>query len=72
MRIWLKFWVAGLSVGVLKPEEKVNIAIELSDVCVRVCAEGIRAEFPGIGDEELLERLRERIAWAKRWRRREV
>lgn len=58
--------------GVLKPEEKVNIAIELSDVCVRVCAEGIRAEFPGIGDEELLERLRERIAWAKRWRRREV
>jgi len=61
-----------LSVGVLKPEEKVNIAIELSDVCVRVCAEGIRAEFPGIGDEELLERLRERIAWAKRWRRREV
>jgi len=72
MRIWLKVWVAGLSVGVLKPEEKVNIAIELSDVCVRVCAEGIRAEFPGIGDEELLERLRERIAWAKRWRRREV
>ena len=61
-----------LSVGVLKPEEKVNIAIELSDVCVRVCAEGIRAEFPGIGDKELLERLRERIAWAKRWRRREV
>ncbi|MDH5375370.1 MAG: hypothetical protein OEZ21_07400 [Candidatus Bathyarchaeota archaeon] len=61
-----------MSVGVLKPEEKVNIAIELSDVCVRVCAEGIRAEFPGIGDEELLERLRERIAWAKRWRRREV
>lgn len=61
-----------MSVGVLNPEEKVNIAIELSDVCVRVCAEGIRAEFPGIGDEELLERLRERIAWAKRWRRREV
>ena len=61
-----------MSVGVLKPEEKVNIAIELSGVCVRVCAEGIRAEFPGIGDEELLERLRERIAWAKRWRRREV
>jgi hypothetical protein len=72
MRIWLKVWVAGLSVGVLKPEEKVNIAIELSDVCVRVCAEGIRAEFPGIGDEELLERLRERIAWTKRRRRREV
>lgn len=58
--------------GGLKSEEKVNIAIDMSDVCVRVCAEGIRAEFKGIGDEELLERMRERIAWAKRWRRREV
>jgi len=72
MRIWFEVWVVWLSVGGLKPEEKVNIAVEMTDVCVRVCAEGIRAEFPGIGDEELLERLRARIAWAKRWRRREV
>jgi hypothetical protein len=72
MKITPKVWMVWLSVGALKPEEKVNVAVDMSDACVRICAEGIRAQFPGIGDEELLERLRERIAWAKRWRRRGV
>ena len=68
--------VAGLSdedlerVGRLKPEEKVNLAIGMSDVCVRVCAEGIRAEFPGISDKELMEKLRERFEWSKRYQKR--
>jgi len=56
----------------LKPEEKVNMAIDMTDAVVRVCAEGIRAHHPDISEEELIERLRERFAWMKRWRRREV
>ncbi|MGA9388471.1 MAG: hypothetical protein WBV70_06585 [Candidatus Bathyarchaeia archaeon] len=56
----------------LKPEEKVNIAIDMTDACVRVCAEGIIAQCPNIEEDELLKQLRERIEYAKRWRRREV
>jgi len=44
----------------LNPEEKVNIAIDMTYACVRICAEGIRAQCPRIAEDELLERLRER------------
>lgn len=54
----------------LRPEDRVNMAIEMTDVCVSVCAEGIRTEHPGIGEKELLEKLRERLEYAKRMRRR--
>ncbi len=51
--------------GNLKPEQKVLIAIDMTDGCMRVCADGIRLPFPGISGEELLEKLRERLEWAK-------
>lgn len=51
--------------GRLKPEQKVLIAIDMTDGCMRVCADGIRQQFPDISDEELLEKLRERLEWAK-------
>jgi len=51
--------------GHLKPEQKVLIAIDMTDGCLRVCADGIKQQFPGISDEELLEKLRERLKWAK-------
>jgi hypothetical protein len=51
--------------GYLKPEQKVLIAIDMTDGCLRVCADGIRQQFPGISDEALLEKLRERLEWAK-------
>ncbi|MBN1245525.1 hypothetical protein JXA31_08025 [Candidatus Bathyarchaeota archaeon] len=54
--------------GRLKPEEKVAVALDMSDACVRVCADGIRAQYPGISEEELLARLRERLEWGKRGR----
>jgi len=57
--------------GRLPGEVKVNMAIEMTEACVRVCAEGIRAQFPGISDKELLEKLRERLVWSKRWQKRE-
>jgi hypothetical protein len=57
--------------GRLKPEEKVAIAMDMTDACVRICAEGIKAQCPSISEEELLEKLRERFEWSKRWRKRE-
>lgn len=43
--------------------------MEMSEAAVRICAAGIRAENPGISDEELMERLRERLEWVKSRRR---
>jgi hypothetical protein len=54
--------------GRLKPDEKVAIAVDMTDACVRVCADGIRARYPGICEEELLAKLRERLEWGKRGR----
>ena len=54
--------------GCLKPEEKVAIAIDMTDACARVCASGIRDRSPDISDEELRSRLRERFEWSKRRR----
>jgi len=56
----------------LRSDEKVNMAIDMTDAVVHICAEGIRAQDPDITEEELIERLRERFAWMKRWRQREV
>jgi len=52
--------------GRLKPEDRVNLAIGMSDVCVRVCADGVRDQNPGISEEELIERVRERLMFGKR------
>jgi len=52
--------------GRLKSEERVNLAIGMSDVCVRVCADGVRDQNPGISEEELIERVRERLLFGKR------
>lgn len=54
--------------GRLKPEEKVQICMDLTDGCVRVCAEGIKTQFPGISEDELIKKLRERLQWSKRSR----
>ena len=56
--------------GRLKPEEKVAICMDMTGFCVRVCAAGIRAQYPSISEEELLEKLRERLEWSKRYRMR--
>jgi hypothetical protein len=54
--------------GRLPPEAKVAICMDMSDACVRFCADGIKAQNPGITEEELLTQLRARLAWAKRHR----
>jgi hypothetical protein len=55
-----------LRLGRLEPEERVNLAIGMSDVCVRVCADGVKDQNPDISEEELIERVRERLMFGKR------
>jgi|YelNatPaOPRAMG01_1025707.scaffolds.fasta_scaffold189826_2 hypothetical protein len=50
----------------LKREERVNLAVNMSDVCIRVCADGVRDQNPGISEEELIERVRERLMFDRR------
>jgi len=50
----------------LKTEERVNLAVNMSDVCIRICAEGVIDENPGISEKELVERMRERLLFGKR------
>jgi hypothetical protein len=57
-------------VGRLEPEAKVNMAIEMTEAMVRVCLDGIRGRNPSMAEEELMEELRERLEWAKRWQHR--
>lgn len=56
--------------GRLKPEEKVNMAIEMTEAMVRVCLDGIKGRNPGMTEEELMNALRERLEWAKQWKHR--
>lgn len=53
----------------LRPAEKVNTAIYMSDVCVRVCADSVKDENHMISEEELVKRVRERIIFCKRHQR---
>jgi len=52
-------------------EERVNLAVNITDTCVRVCADAIRDKYAAVKEEDLLERVRERIAFLRR-RKREV
>lgn len=52
--------------GKLKPEQKIAVAIEISDACMQICATGIRAQNPNLNEKSLLEELRKRTEWMKR------
>jgi hypothetical protein len=54
--------------GRLPPDEKLKIALDMSDACIRICADGIRSQNPNISEEELVEKLRERLAWGRQQR----
>jgi hypothetical protein len=58
--------VIWLSLDKLKPEEKVNFSISMTDVCARVCADAIRDQDKAIKEEEFMEQVRARIAYGKR------
>ena len=48
----------------MTPEERFRAGGELFDAGCRFALMGIRGNFPGASDEECLERLRMRLAWA--------
>jgi len=60
-----------LSLDKLKPEEKVNLSIDMTNVCARVCVDSIRDRDKALEEEELIDRVRARIMYGKR-RHREV
>jgi len=66
-----------LSKGTLKTrssslaEERVNLAISITDACVHVCADAVRDRYKIVKEEDLLERIRARIMYQRR-RKREV
>lgn len=47
-------------------EKRVNLAINMSDVCVRISSDSVRDKNPEIKEEELLELVRERIMYGRR------
>jgi len=49
--------VALLSSGELKPEERVNLAIGMTDACIRICIEGILNRDSSLTEEEVRERI---------------
>jgi len=55
-----------LNLKKLRPEEKVNLAINMTDVVVRICVDSIKDQNPSIAEAQLMERVRERIMYQKR------
>ena len=52
-------------------EEKVNLAINITDTCVRICTDSVRDSHATVKEEDLLKHVRERITYLRR-RRHEV
>jgi len=50
----------------LKPEEKVNLSISMTDACVSICFDAIKDQDETIKEEELMEKVRARIMYQKR------
>ena len=47
-------------------EKRVNLAINMSDVCARISSDAVRDKYPKLKEEELLELVRERIMHGRR------
>ena len=45
----------------LTPEEKANLSINMSDICVLICAEGIKDRETDISESSLLNLLKQRM-----------
>jgi len=55
-----------LTLEKLKPEEKVNLSINMIDTCVHICADALKDQDKTIKEKELLEKVRARIMYQKR------
>ncbi|MGB9022573.1 MAG: hypothetical protein WCC94_03960 [Candidatus Bathyarchaeia archaeon] len=57
---------AGLSWETLRPEDRVRLSIEMTNVVVQICADGIRETHPEITEEQLISLLRRRFSFGRR------
>ena len=48
------------------PEEKTRLMMEMTEAVTAICADGIKAENPGISEEEVITELRIRITHERR------
>jgi hypothetical protein len=55
-----------LTLETLKPEEKVNLSISMTDACICICADALRDQDEAIKEKELLEKVRTRITYKRR------
>jgi hypothetical protein len=49
----------------LRPDERVNAAIYMSDVCVHICVDSVKDEDRTISGKDLMKRVRERIRFGR-------
>jgi len=59
--------VLDAQVASLTPEEKVNLAINMVDVCVRVCMDSIKDHYTRISKAHLFKCVQERVEFEKRF-----
>jgi len=50
----------------MTPEERVDIALELTESITNIMMDSIKYENPGISDQELLDKARQRIQFGRR------
>jgi len=50
----------------LKPDERVNAAVYMSDLSLKVCCDSIKDQNCKITEEELVKRVTERIGFGRR------
>jgi HAD superfamily hydrolase (TIGR01662 family) len=50
----------------LTPEEKVNMTVNMTNAVVQICAAGVKSQNPNISENELIEKVRERMMDQKR------
>jgi len=55
--------------GRLKPEEKVNMAIDMTQAMLEACVAGVRAGNPKVTEQELMKELRRRLRLMKQRQR---
>ena len=61
----LQFAELPLSWSELKPEERVALAVDMTNVVTSVCADGIREMHPGIAERQLIFLLRRRFSFGR-------
>jgi len=50
----------------LSPEERLTVAMDMTNACTMISAESIREQNPEIGEKELVEKLRARLSKRRR------